>query len=58
MNNYEAIKQMTIEQMAEVFKQKQCEECGYCSDWEECKNLECWVKGDTYLNWLKEKFRK
>lgn len=53
LNNFEKIKQMNIEGLAELFKQKQCEECPYQPDWQECEQLDCWVKGDTYLNWLK-----
>lgn len=46
---------MSIEELAELFKQKQCEECFYQDDWENCKmtSEQCWVKGDTYINWLK-----
>ena len=53
MSNFEKIKQMNIEELAGLFKQKQCEECPYQPDWQECEQLDCWVKGDTYLNWLK-----
>lgn len=44
---------MNVEELAELFKQKQCEECPYTS-WEDGADCHsCWVKGDTYLNWLK-----
>lgn len=53
-NNYEKIKNMSIEEMAKVFQQKQCEECHYQEGNEVCQEVECWVNGDTYLNWLQQ----
>jgi len=59
MNNFEKIKSMTIEEMAEVFNRKQCEECAYhemnFNNWREC-DADCWAhpKNNYYLKWLKE----
>jgi hypothetical protein len=55
MNNYEKIKKMTIDEMADVFRKKYCEEC-YMQDglsmWDTCQRIDCWVKGDAYIKWL------
>ena len=57
MNNYERIKQMSIEEMAEVFNRKYCEECAYkemnFDNWEDC-DAHCWanITNKYYLKWL------
>lgn len=59
MNNYEKIKNMTLDEMAEVFNRKYCEECAYkemnFEDWEDC-SITCWanIKNDYYKKWLLE----
>ncbi len=52
--NYERIKNMSIEEMAKIFKQKQCEECLYCASyWEVCEAEDCWhFTNETYKQWL------
>ena len=52
MKNIDKIKLMNVEEMANIFRQKQCEECPYQPDWEECQELECWVRGNNYVEWL------
>lgn len=42
MNNYEKIKNMSIDEMAEVFNGKFCEECG-CAEY---------FDDNYYKNWL------
>jgi hypothetical protein len=52
MKNIDKIKLMNVEEMANIFRQKQCEECPYQPDWEECQEFECWVRGNNYVEWL------
>lgn len=59
MNNYEKIKNMTLDEMAEAFNRKYCEECAYkkmyFTDWEDC-DANCWanIQNDYYKKWLLE----
>lgn len=58
MNNYEKIQSMTIDEMAQIFNKKYCEECG-CngtfSTWSNC-NPACWAhpKNEYYKQWLEQ----
>lgn len=53
MNNYERIKQMSIEEMAEFFSRSDCDVCIYNPETSECDccsdNLECY---DGIKQWL------
>lgn len=59
MNNYEKIKAMSIDEMAETFNRKYCEECGYRDtpfsddDWQYCSE-NCWAHpaNKYYKQWL------
>lgn len=62
MNNYEKIKQMSIEEMAEEFNRKVCEECAYkemnFDDWKDC-DLNCYahIKNGYYKQWLESEVK-
>lgn len=55
--NYERIKAMDIEEMAEIFNRKYCEECAYkemnFDNWKDC-DANCWahIKNGYYKQWL------
>lgn len=57
MNNFEKIKTMILDEMAEVFNRKFCEECAYkemnFDNWQDC-DANCWanIKNDYYKQWL------
>lgn len=59
MNNYEKIKAMTLDEMAQVFNEKYCEECAYkdmnFNDWKDC-DADCWahIKNGYYKQWLQQ----
>ncbi len=54
--NYERIKNMTIEEMAKLLTQLQCQECGYTDNWKECNQIGCWCHKNngykSYQQWL------
>lgn len=58
MNWYNKIKKMSIDEMAEIFNRKFCEECAYkemnFDNWEDC-DASCWanIKNNYYKKWLK-----
>ena len=47
MNNYEKIKNMTLDEMAEFIK---CQDCYYCEARDICN---CWRLGEPYENCTK-----
>lgn len=55
MNNYEKIKNMSVDEMAEIFNRKYCEECAYkemnFDNWKTC-DVNCWanIKNEYYKN--------
>jgi hypothetical protein len=56
MTNYEKIKKMTVDEMAEIFNRKYCEECGYVQyfdNWKDCAVI-CWanISNNYYKKWL------
>lgn len=57
MNNYERIKNMSIDEMAEFFNRSFCQECGFIEgkfeDWKSC-NADCWANNNNgyYKKWL------
>ena len=57
MNNFEKIKQMSVDEMAEIFNRKFCEECAYkemnFDDWKDCDAI-CWahISNNHYQQWL------
>lgn len=59
MNNYERIKNMTLDEMAEIFNRKFCEECAYkemnFDNWQDC-DANCWanIKNGYYKQWLQQ----
>ena len=58
MNNYEKIKNMTVEEMARFLTRLHCQECYYQDDWQECNQVGCWCHKDngyqSYGQWLLE----
>ena len=42
MNNFEKIKNMTLDELAEFLTLLQCRECQYESDYKNCLNKACW----------------
>ena len=58
MNNYEKIKNMTIDEMAKELTELMCKDCGYQDNWQECNQVGCWCHKDncyqTYGQWLLE----
>lgn len=62
MNNYEKIKAMSIDEMAEEFNRKVCEECAYkemnFDDWKDC-DLNCYahIKNGYYKQWLESEVK-
>lgn len=59
ITNYIKIKNMTVDEMAEVFNRKFCEECGYKEtdfvNWKDC-DANCWanIQNGYYKKWLLE----
>lgn len=57
MNNYNKIKQMSVDEMAEIFNRKFCEECAYkemnFDNWKDC-DANCWAhkSNNYYKTWL------
>lgn len=56
MNNYERIKTMTVDEMAEFLTKELCEDCGYTDNWQSCTQIGCWCHKNngyqTYKQWL------
>ena len=61
--NFERIKNMNVDEMAEIFNRKYCEECAYkemnFDNWEDC-DVTCWanIKNGYYKKWLLEEAEK
>ena len=57
LTNYEKIKNMSINEMAEIFNRKYCEECAYkemnFDNWKDC-DVNCWANptNEYYKKWL------
>lgn len=55
VNNYERIKSMSIEEMAKILTELQCQECGV-DNWKECNQIGCWCHKNngyqSYYQWL------
>ena len=58
MNNYERIKQMTVDEMAKELTELMCKDCGYQDNWQECEQIGCWCHANngyqSYGEWLLE----
>ena len=60
--NFDRIKKMNIDEMAEVFNRKYCEECAYkemnFDNWKDC-DANCWahIQNNYYKNWLLEEYQ-
>lgn len=58
MNNYEKIKQMTVDEMAKLLTELQCQECGAHDgyEWKNCQLVGCWCHANngyqSYGEWL------
>ena len=62
-NNFERIKNMNVDEMAEIFNRKYCEGCAYkemnFDNWKDC-DVTCWanIKNGYYKKWLLEEAEK
>lgn len=61
MNNFERIKQMTVDEMAKFMTELQCQECGHQDHWQDCNQIGCWCHKDngyqSYGQWLLEEYK-
>ena len=61
--NFEKIKNMNVDEMAETFNRKYCEECAYkemnFDNWKDC-DATCWanIQNGYYKKWLLEEAEK
>ena len=61
--NFDKIKNMNVDEMAEVFNRKYCEECAYkemnFDNWKDC-DVNCWanIQNGYYKKWLLEEAEK
>ena len=56
MNNYNKIKQMSVDEMARFLTRLHCQECCYQDDWRKCIQVGCWCHENnnyqSYSDWL------
>lgn len=57
MNNFEKIKNMTLDEMAKFMTELLCQECDYIEgDYHNCNQIGCWCHKNngylTYKQWL------
>ena len=54
MNNFERIKNMTLDEMAEVLTQLLCKDCGYVDNWALCQQIDCWCHANNEYKQMKQ----